>query len=66
MYNIVRWNDEHLADLIEAALAAADAAAAVEAETFRSWVELQGGAHGQGDEVTQWLVKAVVWEKYHV
>ena len=64
MYNIVRWNDEHLADLIEAALAAADAAAAFEAKTVRSWAELQGGAHGQGDEVTQWLVKAVVWETY--
>ena len=64
MYNIVRWNDAHLGDLIEAALAAADAAAAFEAGTVRSWAELQGGAHGQGDEVTQWLVKAVVWETY--
>ena len=66
MYNIGTWNDKHLADLIEAALVAADAAAAFEAKTARSWAALQGGAHGQGDEVTQWLVKAVVWEMYHV
>ena len=51
--NIRAFNDEHLADLIEATLAAANAAAAFEAKTVRSWAELQGGAHGQGDKVGQ-------------
>ena len=51
--NIRAFNDEHLADLIEATHAAANAAATFEAKTVRSWEELQGGAHGQGDKVGQ-------------
>lgn len=60
--HIKAFNDEHLADLIEAALAAADMAAAFETSTPRSWATLIGGAHGSGDAVTEWLVSAVFWD----
>ena len=60
--HIESFNDEHLGDLIEASLAAADMASAFESNTVRSWATLVGGAHGGGDEVTEWLVHAVHWE----
>jgi hypothetical protein len=56
------FNDEHLADLVEANFAAADMANAIENGTTRSWATLVGGAHGHGDVVTAWLVRAVHWE----
>ena len=60
--HIESFNDEHLGDLIEASLAAADMASAFERNTVRSWATLVGGAHGGGDEVTEWLVHVVHWE----
>ena len=60
--HIESFNDEHLGDLIEASLAAADMAGAFELNTVREWATLEGGAHGGGDEVTEWLVNAVHWE----
>ena len=60
--HIESFNDEHLGDLIEASLAAADMAGAFELNTVREWATLEGGAHGGGDEVTEWLVHAVHWE----
>ena len=60
--HIKSFNDEHLGDLIEASLAAADMASAFESNTVRSWATLVGGAHGGGDEVTKWLVRAVHWQ----
>ena len=60
--HIESFNDEHLGDLIEASLAAADMAGASECNTVRSWATLVGGAHGGGDAVTEWLVHVVHWE----
>jgi curved DNA-binding protein CbpA len=60
--HIREFNDEHLADLIEANFAAADMANAFEHNTMRTWPTLCGGAHGEGDEVSVWLVRAVYWE----
>ena len=59
----VRWlNVEHKADLVEAALGAANAAYCLERGVPFAWSSMAGGAHGSGDEVTKWLVKAVHWE----
>ena len=60
--HITSFNDKHLADLIEASLAAADMASALERGAVPSWATLVGGAHGSGDEVTAWLVRAVYWQ----
>ena len=62
--HIKTFNDEHLADLVEAGLAATDMADAFESNTTRSWTTLVGGAHGSGDAVTEWLVRAVYWEVF--
>jgi hypothetical protein len=60
--HIKQFNDEHLADLVEAALAAADMAAAFESGKQRSWSTLIGGSHGDGDNVSAWLVHVVHFE----
>lgn len=58
---LVRFNDEHLGDVVEAALAAANAAADAEEGRSRTWAGLRGGACGSGDRVTRFLVRAVHW-----
>lgn len=59
---IKQFNDEHLADLVEAALAAADMVAAFESGQQRSWSTLTGGSHGHGDIVSPLLVRMVHFE----
>lgn len=60
--NIRSFNGEHLADLIEAALAAADSCAAAELGVPRTWSTMVGGSCGAGDDVTKFLRRAVKWE----
>ena len=62
IHHIKKFNDEHLGDLVEASLAAADMAAAYECGTQRSWSALSGGSHASGDRVTEWLVRMVYFE----
>ena len=49
------FNEEHLADVAEAALAAANAAADREQRLERTWRGLRGGAWGKADRVTAFL-----------
>ena len=62
IYHISNFNDEHLGDLVEAALAAANVAACIEKGSPHEWRTLCGGAHADGDTVTRFLVRAVHWE----
>jgi hypothetical protein len=55
-------NAEHKGDLVEAALAAANAAAAKERGLEWTWVSLQGGACGVADDVTRFIERAVCWQ----
>jgi hypothetical protein len=55
-------NDEHLGDVVESALAAANAAADKHEDRWRTWAALRGGAHCKGDSVTEWICRAVAWE----
>ena len=56
---ISQLNQEHKADLVEAALAAADFAFKVQVGEEFTWPTLQGGAHAEGDLPT-YLVRADV------
>ena len=56
---ITQLNQEHKADLVEAALAAADFAYKEQAKEEFTWPTLQGGAHAEGDLPT-YLVRADV------
>lgn len=49
------FNEEHLGDVAEAALAAANAAADREQGRVRTWRGLRGGAWARGDRVTAFL-----------
>ena len=53
------FNEEHKADLVEAALAAGEAMEAMLSGRARTWGGLVGGAHAKTDMVTAWLVRAV-------
>ena len=57
-----KLNVEHKADLIEAALAAANAAHCIETSQRFAWTTMVGGACGTDDDITRWLVKCVHWE----
>jgi len=57
-----KLNTEHKGDVVEAALAAANAAADKEEGKERIWAELRGGACASSDQVTPWIVRAVLWE----
>ncbi len=55
-------NVEHRGDIVEATLAAANAASDLEEGRERSWEGLRGGACGKADRVTAFLERAVRWE----
>ena len=59
--NISPCNDESLGDLVEASLAAANAASCIQKAVPHTWPTLIGGAHAHGDLVTRWLVDTVHW-----
>ena len=54
-WNLCRLNEEHLADVAEAALAAANAAADRQEGVVRTWRGLRGGVWGRGDMATAYL-----------
>ena len=57
---LCRLNEEHLADVVEAALAAANAAADHEQGMPRTWAGLRGGVWGRGDVVSDYLHARVI------
>ena len=59
---ISKLNDNHMGDLIEASLAAANYAFCIERGEAHEWGSLCGGSYATGDYVTMWLVRAVNWE----
>ena len=60
--NLQKLNTEHKGDVMEAALAAANAAADKEEGKERIWTDLRGGACPKLDKVTPWIVDLVNWE----
>jgi len=59
---ISAFNEGHQGDLVEASLAAAEAAAARAQGRERSWAGLVGGGHAADDRVTPFIVAALQWE----
>jgi len=57
-----KLNAEHKGDVVEALLAAANAAADREEGKGRVWADLRGGACASSDAVTPFLVRLVHWE----
>ena len=51
-------NDVHLADCVEAALAAGNMARDLQRGTLPTWAGLEGGAATEDDVVVQWLARA--------